>query len=150
MQHVSDPASFRAVRLDDPPGLAIRGDLGPAHAVRFAGALRGVAAEVAGTVYLDCEGLDTVSVEGLRVMMDTATELAKADRNLTVRRLSPYFLRIFRLAGWDQTPGLVLEALGVAEAELSNAALARARRPRLRRQDLDRPDAADGMHGAVA
>ncbi len=146
MQQVSDPASFRAVRTDDPPGLAIRGDLGPAHASRFAGALRVVAADVPGNVYLDCEGLDIVSVEGLRVMMDTATELSLAGRSLTVHRLSPYFLRIFRLAGWDQTPGLVLDALG--SAELSNAALARARRPRLRRSD--RPDAADGMRGAVA
>ena len=115
MQQVPDTASFRLTRTDDPPGLAIRGDLGPEHTARFARALRGAAADVTGNVHLDCEGLDTVSVEGLRAMMDVATELARAGRSLTVRRLSPYFLRIFRLAGWDQTPGLVLEPLGVSE-----------------------------------
>lgn len=146
MQFVSDTASFQAVRTQDPPGLAIRGDLAPEHAVRFAAALRRAAAEVTGNLWLDCEGLDTVSVEGLRVMMDAAAELSAAGRSLTVRRLSPYFLRIFRLAGWDQTPGLVLEAL--CATQLSNSALARARHARLRR--LDRPDAADGVQGAVA
>lgn len=115
MQQVPDTASFRLTRTDEPPGLAIRGDLGPEHTARFARALRGAAADVAGNVYLDCEGLDTVSVEGLRAMMDAAAELAHLGRSLTVRRLSPYFLRIFRLAGWDQTPGLVLEALAAAE-----------------------------------
>jgi len=115
MQHVPDTASFRLTHTDEPPGLAIRGDLGPEHTARFARALRCAAADVTGNVYLDCEGLDTVSVEGLRAMMDAAAELAHFGRSLTVRRLSPYFLRIFRLAGWDQTPGLVLEALAAAE-----------------------------------
>lgn len=146
MQHVSDTASFRAVRTDDPPGLAIRGDLGPEHAVRLAGALRVAAAAAPGNLCLDCEGLDTVSVEGLRAMMDAAADLSRLGRSLTVRRLSPYFLRIFRLAGWDQTPGLVLEP--PVAAELGNAELARARRSGLRRSD--RPDTADGRRGAVA
>ena len=146
MQHVPDTAAFLATRTDDPPGLAVQGDLGPEHAARFARALRGAAADVAGTVYLDCEGLDTVSVEGLRTMMDAATELARTGRSLTVRRLSPYFLRIFRLAGWDQTPGLVLELEALAAAELGNSALARARRP----GRSERPDAPDGRRGAVA
>jgi anti-anti-sigma regulatory factor len=115
LQHVPDTASFRVARTDDPPGLAIQGDLGTEHTARFARALRAAAADVAGNVHLDCEGLDTVSVEGLRAMMDAAAELARAGRSLTVRRLSPYFLRIFRLAGWDQTPGLVLEALAATE-----------------------------------
>jgi anti-anti-sigma factor len=145
MQHISDTASFQAVSTQDPPGLAISGDLAPEHAVRFAEALRRAAAEVTGNLWLDCAGLDTVSVEGLRVMMDAATELSSAGRSLTVRRLSPYFLRIFRLAGWDQTPGLVLEALSATQ--LSNSALARARHARL--GPLDRPDS-DGRHGAVA
>ena len=148
MQHVPDTASFRAIRTDEPPGLAIRGDLAPEHAARFAYALRGAAADVAGNLFLDCDGLDTVSVEGLRVMMDAAAELARAGRSLTVRRLSPYFLRIFRLAGWDQTPGLVLELETLAAAELGNSALARARRPRLRRSE--RPDPTDGRRGTAA
>jgi anti-anti-sigma factor len=148
MQQVPDTPAFRAMRTDDPPGLAIQGDLGAEHAARFARALRGAAADVAGNVYLDCDGLDTVSVEGLRAMMDAAAELARAGRNLTVRRLSPYFLRIFRLAGWDQTPGLVLDLEALAAAELGNSDLARARRPRLRRGE--RPDAPDGRRGAVA
>lgn len=129
MQHLPDTASFRLTRTDDPPGLAVRGDLGAEQTARFARALRGAAADVSGNVYLDCEGLDTVSVEGLRAMMDAAAELSRVGRNLTVRRLSPYFLRIFRLAGWDQTPGLVFEAFAGTETS-------RAKRP--------------GPHGAVA
>lgn len=146
MQQVPDTASFRTTRTNDPPGLAIQGDLGPEHAARFAAALRVAAAAVPGNLRLDCEALDTVSVEGLRVLMDAAAELARAGRSLTVRGLSPYFLRIFRLAGWDQTPGLVLDPL--AAGELDNAALARARRPRLRR--AERNDTTGGRRGAVA
>jgi anti-anti-sigma factor len=115
MQHLPDTASFGLARTDDPPGLAVRGDLGAEHTARFARALRAAAADVTGNVYLDCEGLDTVSVEGLRAMMDAAAELSRFGRSLTVRRLSPYFLRIFRLAGWDQTPGLVFEALAATD-----------------------------------
>jgi len=74
MQHVPDTASFRLTHTDEPPGLAIRGDLGPEHTARFARALRCAAADGDGNVYLDCEGLDTVSVEGLRAMMDAAAE----------------------------------------------------------------------------
>jgi hypothetical protein len=42
-------------------------------------------------------------------VVDAALALAQGDRTLIVHSLSPYFHRIFRLAQWDDTPGLVFD-----------------------------------------
>ena len=109
MQRVSDTGALVVIPMDDPPGIAVRGDLGSDHVNRFARALRESATEhTEGGLYLDCAGLHTVSIDGLRAVMDAAVDLSHGGRTLTVQSLSPYFHRIFRLAGWDETPGLIL------------------------------------------
>jgi anti-anti-sigma factor len=140
MQRVVDTATLVVTRTDNPPGLAVYGDLGSEHAVQFARALSDAAARSpeAG-VCLDCAGLDTVSVEGLHAVADAAADLSRTGRTLTVFNLSPYFHRIFRLTGWDETPGLVLDE--PAEPPTRG-------RPRQPQQHPRSP--ADGSSGAVA
>jgi len=114
MQRVVDTATLVVTRLDNGPGLAVYGDLGAEHAASFARALREAAADNPGAdLCLDCARLDTVSVEALRAVADAAAELAREGRTLTLRHLSPYFQRIFRLTGWDETPGLILDSPGL-------------------------------------
>jgi anti-anti-sigma factor len=119
MQRVVDTATLVVTRLDSIPGLALYGDLGAEHAASFARVLRQAAADhPRADLSLDCARLDTVSVEGLRAVADFAAELARAGRTLTLRNLSPYFHRTFRLTGWDETPGLILDGASAARSRL--------------------------------
>jgi anti-anti-sigma factor len=143
MERVLDTATLVITRMVDPPGLAAFGDLASEHAVQFARALRDAAAESPeSNLRLDCAGLDTVSVEGLNAVADAAADLSRTGRTLIVFNLSPYFHRIFRLTGWDETPGLVLD--GADEPPASDA-------PGPQRQRTRRAlPAVDGSSDAVA
>jgi anti-anti-sigma regulatory factor len=110
MHKVVDTAGFVVLRTEQPPGLTVRGDLEPRYVRQFSEALRSTATEHEGDVYLDCGGLQVISLEGLRAVVDAAIDLSHGDRTLIVHSLSPYFRRIFRLAQWEDTPGLVLDA----------------------------------------
>ena|SRR6266567_9579450 len=110
MQHIPDTGTFTVTCTNDPPGVAVRGDFGSACVDRFVKALRDAAIEhPQGGLSMDCAQLHTVSIEGLHAILDVAVDLSLVGRTLTVRRLSPYFHRIFRLAGWDATAGLILD-----------------------------------------
>jgi anti-anti-sigma regulatory factor len=110
MHKVVDTGGLVVLRTEQPPGLTVRGDLGPQQVSLFSEALRTTATEQDGDVYLDCGGLQVISLEGLRAVVDAAIDLSHGDRTLIVHSLSPYFRRIFRLAQWENTPGLVLDA----------------------------------------
>jgi anti-anti-sigma factor len=109
MHKVVDTGDLVVLRTEEPPGLTIRGDLEAQHVRLFSEALRTTVTEQEGDVYLDCGGLQVISLEGLRAVVDAAIALSHGDRTLIVHSLSPYFHRIFRLAQWDDTPGLVLD-----------------------------------------
>ena len=109
MRKMVDTGDLVVLRTEQPPGLTVRGDLEPRHVRQFSEALRATATEQDGDVYLDCGGLQVISLEGLRAVVDAALALAQGDRTLIVHSLSPYFHRIFRLAQWDDTPGLVFD-----------------------------------------
>jgi anti-anti-sigma regulatory factor len=109
-QHIPDTGTFAVTSTNDPPGVAVRGDFAPACVDRFVKAVRDAAIEQPrGGLSLDCAELHTVSIEGLHAILDVAVDLSRAGRTLTVRHLSPYFHRIFRLADWDATAGLILD-----------------------------------------
>ena len=108
MRKVVDTGDLVVLRTEQPPGLTVRGDLEPRYVRLFSEALRTTATEQDGDVYLDCGGLQVISLEGLRAVVDAAIDLSQGDRTLIVHSLSPYFHSIFRLAQWDDTPGLVL------------------------------------------
>jgi anti-anti-sigma factor len=105
-----DRGSLVLVRVDQPCGITARGTLDVGQIAYLTGTLERLAAESGGELLLDCAGLDFAGVDALRAIVQTAGVLHAAERRLRVRGLSPYYARVLQLAGWDQTPGLLLDA----------------------------------------
>lgn len=57
---------------------------------------------VAGTVTLDCSGLDYISSAGLGVLLKTQKRLLASNGKLRLAGLKPHLLDVFTYSGFDQ------------------------------------------------
>jgi anti-anti-sigma factor len=57
---------------------------------------------IAGTVTLDCSGLDYISSAGLGVLLKTQKRLLAANGKLRIAGLKPHLLDVFTYSGFDQ------------------------------------------------
>lgn len=97
--------ALRLTPMFDPPGLRVAGTIDLATSPALAAALQEYAVRQAGDVYVDMSDLAFIDVSGLRVLVETAADLAT--RRLHVLNLAPGLRRVVRLVGWDTAPGLV-------------------------------------------
>jgi len=97
----------RITHTVEPYGLRIEGEIDRANNAAFATALAAVVNTDA-DVYLDLAALQFIDVAGLRLLMDTAKQLADG-QYLVLHRPAPYLRRIMALVGWDQIPGIRID-----------------------------------------
>ena len=57
---------------------------------------------IAGTVTLDCSGLDYISSAGLGVLLKTQKRLLASNGKLRLAGLKPHLLDVFTYSGFDQ------------------------------------------------
>ena len=57
---------------------------------------------IAGTVTLDCSGLDYISSAGLGVLLKTQKRLLTGNGKLRIAGLKPHLLDVFTYSGFDQ------------------------------------------------
>jgi anti-anti-sigma regulatory factor len=69
--------------------------------------------EHSGDLYVDCRALNYACLDALRALVAAAQAVADDDRRLVLVGLSPYFVEVFRVTGWDDTPGLVFSGTEV-------------------------------------
>lgn len=79
-------------------GVVIAGRLDAAEAPAAQAFLDGIA----GTVTLDCGGLDYISSAGLGVLLKTQKRLLASNGKLRLAGLKPHLLDVFTYSGFDQ------------------------------------------------
>ncbi|WP_165974315.1 STAS domain-containing protein [Nonomuraea deserti] len=102
---------LRITPLTDRAGLRIEGELDRATMPALGRALASMASGGTGFC-VDLSGLAFIDVGCLRALVRAAAELHDGDGDhvLTLRSVPSQVRRLLELTGWDQTPGLHLQA----------------------------------------
>jgi ABC-type transporter Mla MlaB component len=109
---VYDDGVLRITNTDDPPGLAITGEIDESTYDGLVGALGRVAngpAEVhvslGGVSYCDLAGLRAI----VRVTGADSGNGAGDTRRVVLHEVPPQLATVLRIVGWDSTPGLTVD-----------------------------------------
>jgi anti-anti-sigma factor len=98
---------LRIAPLVDAQGLRIEGELDRSTLPALVRALSSMAGR--GSFCLDLSGLTFIDVGGLRALVNAAADL-HGGHVLTMRSAPAQVRRLLELIGWDETPGLRLQA----------------------------------------
>ncbi|MCF2530548.1 STAS domain-containing protein [Yinghuangia soli] len=102
---ITSDRQLRVVRTARPRGIRLDGEVDLANVEIVRHSLRAVARDGA-EVTVDVSRLAFIDVAGLRVVIESAAELARQDGYLLLVGASRQLLRILRLCGWDTAAGL--------------------------------------------
>ncbi|WP_436777711.1 STAS domain-containing protein [Yinghuangia sp. YIM S09857] len=108
---ITSDRQLRVVRTARPRGIRLDGEVDLANVEIVRHSLRAVAREGA-EVTVDVTRLGFIDVAGLRVVIESAHELAEHGGHLVLVGASRQLLRILRLCGWDTASGLRIGAPG--------------------------------------
>lgn len=101
-----DTALLRVAAASSSPRLLMTGEIDVSNAREVTRALHAVQDRVPGDVHVDLAGVDFIDVAGLRALTLAARDLNARDRMLVLHAVSSHIDRLFRLIGWNATPGL--------------------------------------------
>lgn len=107
---VYDDGVLRITNTDDPPGLAIVGEIDESTYDGLIGAL-GKFAHGPGEVHVSMGGVSYCDLAGLRaiVCVTGADDDARGDgRRVVLHEVPPQLAAVLRIVGWDSTPGLAM------------------------------------------
>ncbi len=113
---VYDDGVLRITNTDDPPGLAIAGEIDEATYDGLVGALGRVAHGPA-EVHVSLGGVSYCDLAGLRaIVCVTGADRGGADcngegdtRRVVLHEVPPQLATVLRIVGWDSTPGLAVD-----------------------------------------
>ncbi|MFD0688243.1 STAS domain-containing protein [Actinomadura fibrosa] len=103
-----DSALLRIASGTGSSWLRVTGDVDVSNAPALTRALHAVRDRTPGDLHADLGGVEFIDVAGLRALIDGADDLAEDGRLLVLHSVPPHIDRLFRLIGWDETPGLLL------------------------------------------
>ncbi|GLW12411.1 hypothetical protein Misp01_75390 [Microtetraspora sp. NBRC 13810] len=109
-----DNGLLRIVRLAEPYGLRVEGDVDSSTVTAFVAALQRVTSGHEARVYADLGRVEFIDVAGLRALVSVAGRLGRG-RELVLRPVPPHIRHLLVLIGWDVVPGLRLEQDGDGE-----------------------------------
>ncbi len=123
---VYDDGVLRITNTDDPPGVAIAGEIDESTYDGLIGVL-GKFAHGPAEVHVSMAGVSYCDLAGLRAIV-CVTGAGGADgnanggtRRLVLHEVPPQLASVLRIVGWDSTPGLALDQRpGPAGAPRSN------------------------------
>src|SRR5487761_590468 len=107
-----DDGQVRITPTFTPTGLALSGEVDMAVSGALQGALARCLEEIHGDVHLDLSGLRFCDLTGLRSIMDAAARLAERHRLIVVHHGPDHLLKVLRIAGLSDLPGLLWEEAG--------------------------------------
>jgi ABC-type transporter Mla MlaB component len=107
-----DDGVLRITNTDNPPGLAIAGDIDESTYDGLIGALDRVARGPA-EVHVSLGGVSYCDLAGLRAIV-CATGAGGSDgggdtRRVVLHEVPPQLATVLRIVGWDSTPGLAVD-----------------------------------------
>jgi hypothetical protein len=112
---VYDDGVLRITNTDDPPGLAIAGEIDESTYDGLIGAL-GMFAHGPREVHVSMGGVSYCDLAGLRAIVcvtgaggGAAGRGAGGTRRLVLHELPPQLASVLRIVGWDSTPGLAMD-----------------------------------------
>jgi ABC-type transporter Mla MlaB component len=113
---VYDDGVLRITNTDDPPGLALAGEIDESTYDGLVGALDAFA-DGPGDVHVSLGGVSYCDLAGLRAIVRvTGAERDAADgegdsdtRRVVLHELPPQLAAVLRIVGWDSTPGLAVD-----------------------------------------
>jgi len=100
-----DDQRLRILPTYTPRGLRAVGTVDVLTVGALAGTLAAACRWAERDLHLDLAELEFIDVAGVRAIVRSARELAP-ERRLVVHGLAPRLRRVFRIVGWDRTPGL--------------------------------------------
>jgi anti-anti-sigma regulatory factor len=100
---------LRIARTDDLAGLVIAGEVDESG---YSLLLQSLAAlPPRGAVHIDLGGVEFCDLAGLRAILSLAEPAGeRVDRHLIVHAMPPRLRRILQILGWDDMPGVELDA----------------------------------------
>ncbi len=124
---VYDDGVLRITNTDDPPGLAIAGEIDESTYDGLIGAL-GRFAHGPAEVHFSLRGVSYCDLAGLRaIVCVTGAGNAGAGcngvgggRRVVLHEVPPQLATVLRIVGWDSTPGLAVDQRGSAGAAASD------------------------------
>jgi|SRR5580700_7529897 hypothetical protein len=112
---VYDDGVLRITNTDDPPGVAIAGEIDESTYDGLIGAL-GRFAHGPTEVHVSMGGVSYCDLAGLRAIVCVTGAGGGADgrgdggtRRLVLHELPPQLASVLRIVGWDSTPGLAMD-----------------------------------------
>ena len=111
---VYDDGVLRITNTDDPPGLAIAGEIDESTYDGLVGAL-GVVANGPAEVHVSLGGVSYCDLAGLRAIVcvtgaDRGGCSPDGDtRRVVLHEVPPQLATVLRIVGWDSTPGLAVD-----------------------------------------
>jgi ABC-type transporter Mla MlaB component len=101
---------LRIIKAHDQPGLIIAGEIDEAGYPLLLQSL--AVLDPQGEAHVDLGGVEFCDLAGLRaiVCVGRPDEDASPGRHVCLHAVPPQLLKVLRILGWDETPGLVLEA----------------------------------------
>jgi ABC-type transporter Mla MlaB component len=111
---VYDDGVLRITNTDDPPGLAIAGEIDESTYDGLVGAL-GRVADGPAEVHVSLGGVSYCDLAGLRaIVCVTGAERGGANgggdtRRVVLHEVPPQLAAVLRIVGWDSTPGLAVD-----------------------------------------
>lgn len=107
---VYDDGVLRITNTDDPPGLAISGEIDESTYDGLVGAL-GEVAHGPAEVHVSLGGVSYCDLAGLRaIVCVTGADRGGGDaRRVVLHEVPPQLAAVLRIVGWDSTPGLAVD-----------------------------------------
>lgn len=102
------PGALRITVIDDPPGIAVEGDVDTLTIEAFNEAVAAAMVGSPGDVQIDLSRVGFIDLEGLRTLVKASRTMAAEGRKLVLIKLAPHLHDVLRIVGWS-------EALTVAE-----------------------------------
>jgi len=93
-----------------PPGLRLAGEIDTTTRAAFARALALALQSSPGDVHADLGGVSFIDIDGLRTLVAAASAMG-GDRMLVLNSTPAHVTRLLALTGWDEAPGLRIDAV---------------------------------------
>lgn len=97
------PGALRITVIDDPPGIAIAGDVDAVTIAEFSEAVSAAVGQFPGDLHIDLADIGFIDLEGLRILVRASRTLAAEGRKLVLVSAPPYVREVLRVVGWSES-----------------------------------------------
>jgi anti-anti-sigma factor len=96
------PGALRISVINDPPGIAVEGDVDIVTVKAFDEAVAAALTESPGDVQINLSGVGFIDLDGLRILVKASRTMAAEGRKLVLVNLAPHLQEVLRIVGWSE------------------------------------------------